>query len=281
MRIGFLMLRHPPTRTSPIMPEVVRLLSEYGAQVDIIYPQEQLVDLAKVRVEHDLYILKAKTELALSLAGALHAAGAAMLNPYPVSVVLHDKIITFQILQAAGIPVPKTYVASCPEQLTALLNDGPLVVKPYKGSDGKGVRVVWDEDELDHGPANGEPLFAQRYHPPQGRDSKIYSIGGQLFGVKRVWPARTYEEKLGEPFTLTQELREIALRCGRVFGLDLYGLDVIESNGTPYVVDISSFPGFKGVPDAALRLADYVFAAAEGVVCGESLLTPVAKDRPA
>jgi ribosomal protein S6--L-glutamate ligase len=263
------------------MPEVVRLLSEYGAQTDVIYPEEQLVDLSRVRVEHDLYILKAKTELALSLAGALHAAGAAMLNPYPVSVVLHDKIISFQILQAAGVPVPETYVASSPEQLTPLLDDGPLVVKPYKGSDGKGVHVVWDEDELDHGPANGEPLFAQRYHPPQGRDLKIYCIGGQLFGVKRVWPARTWEEKLGEPFTITPELRDIALRCSRVFGLDLYGLDIIESDGKPYVVDISSFPGFKGVPDAALRLADYIFAAAERLVSGAPPLTPAAKDTAA
>ena len=88
-------------------------------------------------------------------------------------------------------------------------------------------------------------------------------LGTQVFGVQRVWPARTYEEKLGEPFTVPPELRDIALRCGEVFGIDLYGLDIIESLGRPYVVDVSSFPGFKGVPDAALRLADYIFWAAE------------------
>jgi ribosomal protein S6--L-glutamate ligase len=272
------MLRHPPTRMSPILPEVVRLLSEWGAKADIIYPEEQLVDLSKVRVEHDLYILKAKTELALSFAGSLHAAGAAILNPYPVSVTLHDKIITFQILQAAGVPVPKSYAASCPDQLTPLLDEGPLVVKPYKGSDGKGVHVVWDADELDHGSSKGELLFAQRYHQPEGRDRKIYCIGGHLFGVKRVWPPRTYEQKLGEAFTITSELREIALLCGSTFGLDLYGLDIIESKGKPYVVDMSSFPGFKGVPDAALRLADYIFTAAQGVMSGASLLRRVAKE---
>src|SRR5712692_3225750 len=113
------MLRYPPTRMSNILPEVVRLLSEWGAKVDVIYPEQQLVDLSKVRVEHDLYILKAKTELALSLAGVLHAAGAAILNPYPVSMTLHDKIMTFHVLQAAGLPTPETYVASHPDQLTS------------------------------------------------------------------------------------------------------------------------------------------------------------------
>jgi hypothetical protein len=40
---------------------------------------------------------------------------------------------------------------------------------------------------------------------------------------------------------------------------------VIFSGGRPYVVDISSFPGFKGVPGAAARLADHLYAAARGV----------------
>jgi ribosomal protein S6--L-glutamate ligase len=270
MRIGFLMLSYPETRKSPIMPEVVRLLSEWGATVEVIHPDEQLLDLSALRVANDLYILKAKTNIALSVAGALHAAGAAILNPYPVSMMLRDKIITFQILQAAGVPTPKTYVASRPAQLTRLLENGPLVVKPYRGSGGEGVRVIWDPEELDNLPSDQEPILAQRYHKPNGRDRKIYCIAGQVFGVKRVWPPRSYEEKLGEPFTITPELREIALRCGEAFGIDLYGLDVIESDGGHYVVDVSSFPGFKGVPDAALRLADHIYWSAQRVLDGKA-----------
>src|SRR2546422_11404248 len=163
------MLRYPPTRMSNILPEVVRLLSEWGAKVDVIYPEEQLVDLSKVRVEHDLYILKAKTELALSLAGVLHAAGAAFLNPYPVSMTLHDKIMTFHVLQAAGLPTPETYVASHPDQLTPLLDEGPLVVKPYNGSDGKSGRVGWGADEPHESPPHQGTLFSPRHCQPPRR----------------------------------------------------------------------------------------------------------------
>ncbi|MFQ5776778.1 MAG: RimK family alpha-L-glutamate ligase [Terriglobia bacterium] len=265
------------------MPEVVRLLSEWGAKVDVLYMEEQFIDLGKIRPEYDLYILKAKTDLAFSIAGALHAAGAAILNPYPVSAVLRDKITTFQILQAAGVPTPETYVTAHPDQLSPLLDQGPLVVKPYRGSQGKGVRVIWDIDELNDLPYDREPIFAQRYYEPQGRDRKMYCIGGQVLGVKRVWPARSYEEKLGEAFPITSELRQIALACGRAFGIDLYGLDIIiDSNGKPYVVDVSSFPGFKGVPDAALRLADYIYAVAQRVLRGEPWLpTPERVEVPA
>src|SRR5207245_7516066 len=89
------------------------------------------------------------------------------------------------------------------------------------------------------------PVFAQRYHPPQGRDCKIYVIGGQIFGVKKVFPRRTEEEKLGEPFTLTPELSDLGRRCGRAFEIELYGVDVIESDGKAYVVDMDSIPGTR------------------------------------
>jgi ribosomal protein S6--L-glutamate ligase len=273
VKIGWVAMRGSPTRVSPIMPEVVRLLSGWGATVETIHPEETLTDLSTVRVEHDLYVLKSGTELALSLAGALHAAGAAILNPYPVATMCRDKVIATRVLQAAAVPVPDTFVTHDPWRLAPLLEDGPLVVKPHRGSKGRGVQVVWDADELDALSPDGGVLFAMRYQEPEGRDRKIYCIGGQLFGVKRVWPARTYEEKVGEPFALTPELREIALRCGEAFGMELYGLDVVISNGHPYVVDISSFPGFKGVPDAALRLADYIFAAARRTLDGKAVLT--------
>jgi ribosomal protein S6--L-glutamate ligase len=272
MNIALMTMRHPPRPHSPITPVVVALLEEWGATVELVHPDDQLTDLATVRVEHDLYILKSGTELALSLAGALHGLGARILNPYPIAAMCRDKIVATRTLERAGVPVPATYTAMHPARLAPLLDAGPLVVKPYRGSEGRGVHVVWDADELDDVPAGHGPVFAQRYHEPQGRDRKIYVIGGQVFGVKRVWPVRSIEDKLGEPFTITPELRAIALRCGEAFGLELYGLDIIISDGRPYVVDISSFPGFKGVPDAALRLADYIFTAAQRVVAGGPLL---------
>jgi ribosomal protein S6--L-glutamate ligase len=95
--------------------------------------------------------------------------------------------------------------------------------------------------------------------------------------VKKIFPARTQVEKRGEPFTPAPALCEIALRCGKAFGIDLYGVDIIESDGKPYVVDMCSMPGFKGVPDAASHLASYfyAYAAAERASRGQPLLKSV------
>ena len=253
------------------MPSVMRALSDAGVVVDVIHPVKQRLELSDVRVEHDLYVLKKTSRLALSIAGALHAQGAVIVNPYPVSVALRDKIITSRILQSAGVPTPDTYVASHPERLESLLDGGPLVVKPYQGSDGFGIRVVRSIAELAAVPAGKDPVFAQRYHPPQGRDRKMYVIGGRVFGVKKVFPARTDAEKHGEPFTPTAELREIVVRCGQAFGIDLYSIDIIEREGKPYVVDMCSIPGCRGVPDGPSHLASYLFAAAERAARGQPL----------
>jgi ribosomal protein S6--L-glutamate ligase len=271
LRICLLLARHPPGHVSPIMPDVRRLLAAAGAEVSSLYPDEELTDLVDTPDAHDLYVLKSGTEAALSVAGALHAAGAAVLNPYPVAAACRDKIVATRVLARARVPVPDSWCTATPSVLAPLLEGGPLVVKPYRGHQGRGVRVVRDAGELD-GMEDGGPIFAQRYHEPQGPDRKIYRIGDELYGVMRAWPARTYEQKLGEPFPVVGELRAIALGCGAAFAVDLYGIDVVVSHGRPYVVDCSSFPGFKGVPAAASRLAGYIQAAAARARRGEPML---------
>jgi len=254
------------------MPLVLEALAEAGAVVEIVHPLEHAIELSTVRVEHDLYVLRKLSGLSLSLAGALHKLGAAIVNPYPVTAMLHDKVVTTRVLQAASVPTPPTYVASRADELAPLLAVGPLVVKPYQGGGGHHVRIVRSLSELESVETRGrEPVFAQRYLPNDGRDRKIYAIGDRLFAVKKVFPRRTDDEKRGEPFALTPELQEIALRCGRAFGIDLYGVDIIESEGKPYVVDMDSIPGYKGVPNAPRLLAEYFLNAAERAAGGESV----------
>jgi ribosomal protein S6--L-glutamate ligase len=137
------------------------------------------------------------------------------------------------------------------------------VVKPQRGSKGRGVTIVRTVDELLAVPADGDLLFAQEYRQPDGRDLKIYCLAGEYSGVMRVFPARTYEEKLGEPFEVSDEMREISDRVRRAFGVDLFGLDIVLSDGRPVVVDVNTFPGFKGVPDAGARLGEYIFEKAK------------------
>src|SRR3989441_2102735 len=163
VRIGFL-LPHYSHKSKSFMPAVVRLVGESGAVAEVVHPVDRVVDLSKVRVEHDLYILRHTSGLSLSLAGALHQLGAVIVNPYPVSAAMTDKIVASRILQAAGVPTPATYVASHPDQLLPLLDSGPLIIKPYRGGGGHQIRIVRTPAELAAVDCGRDPGFAQRHH---------------------------------------------------------------------------------------------------------------------
>ena len=265
-RIGVLLPTYSQHSTSQ-MPSVLRTLADLGATVDVIVPPapDRPVELSRLRVEHDLYVLWKISGLALSLAGALHELGATIVNPYPALAALRDKIVATRILQAAGVPVPATYVATGTDALLPLLEDGPIVVKPYQGAGGHDVQIVRsgaDLVNLELGRRAGrDPIFAQRY---------------RCFGVMKVFPRRTAEEKQGEPFMVSAELRDFAFRCGRAFGVELYGVDIIESGGVPYVVDVGVTPGYKGVPDAPRLVARYLYAAAIHAARGEQVASGMA-----
>ncbi len=264
-RIAFLLPSYSRHSTS-LMPQIVRAVADAGADVEVVVPPSGAIDLDAVQVDHDLYVLRKMSGLALSLAGALHQLGATIVNSYPATAALRDKIVASRVLHAAGVPTPAAFVADSPADLAPLLEDGPLVVKPYGGGGGHHVQVVRTAAELAAVPQRPrEPVFAQRYLPHDGRDRKIYAIGDRLFGVKKVFPRRTDAEKRGEPFVLSAELGDIAERCGRAFGAQLYGVDIVVSGGQPYVVDMGTAPGYKGVPDAPRLVAEYLYAAASSL----------------
>ena len=259
LRVAIVALRHPSGRFSVLVPEMVDRLQRHGCDVEVLDPDAGPVDLGAVRTEADLYIVKSGTEAALSFAGVLHARGARVVNPYPVAAACRDKVVQTHVLAEAEVPVPRSWMTVEPMSLLRHLSEGPLILKDPRGSQGRGLEIVHDRAQLAALP-EGTPWLAMRYHQPEGQDLKLYRIGEEVFGVERIFPARTYIEKLGRPYPVPADLRDIVLRCGDAFGISIYGVDVIRSRGQHWVVDMSSFPGFKGVPAAGRRIIDHVLA---------------------
>jgi ribosomal protein S6--L-glutamate ligase len=101
-------------------------------------------------------------------------------------------------------------------------------------------------------------LLAQSYIDNTGFDIKLYVVGTEVYAVAKRSPLHpdVVVDKRLIPMTL--ELRELALRVGKIFGLDIYGLDVVETSHGPVVVDINDFPSFGQVPQAEALLSAYV-----------------------
>ncbi len=266
MKIGVMLggTNFETQRRNPVILETIEILRGWGAEVEVIEPRLMNFELSDLRVSHDLYVIKSIARpIAASVAATLHALGARTFNPFPIVQLIRNKIVTMRLLAAHGVPVPATYVSADREALGPLLEDGPLIVKPFMGSSGIGVRRVTTREELmlvDDLP----PIFAQRFHPSDdGFDHKISVIGGNIFGVRRIFPLRTYSDKIGTPLEIDDETRDIVSRISKALAIDMFSFDLIVSGGNPYVVDVSSFGGMMGIPNAASLVAERIIRAWE------------------
>jgi len=261
--VCFLLERGTPPRLNPILAETFTLLEAQGVTVSVRYPEEELIRLDTMTVDADLYLLKSDTEMALSLATALEGLGARVLNRASASALAKDKVVAAAVLHRAGIPAPRSLAASRPGQLASHLASGPLIFKAHRGYHGVGLATVDRIEALPGDDAYPDLAFAQTYLSRARTDLKVLGIGDEVFGVRKPFGPDSYV-KFGEPVPLSPELEAIARRCAKAFGLDLYGLDVAEAEDGSYaaVVDVNYFPGYRGVPDAARRLAGYIARAA-------------------
>ena len=269
MKIHFLVNRRVPDVPSPVLAEVYRHLARAGHQVLVSIPEEELRRCDQVDVDADLYVIKSHTELAYSLAGALDTAGARQLNPYAAWSLTQDKIIIANLLRAGGIPTPNSWITSSPDLLDELIELHPLIVKPHRGHRGEGIRVVTTRQDLENLDLTREPVIVQERIPGPGHDLKVYIVGQHVFGVVKPFSEVSFA-RAGVPCNLDSSVADIARRCGTVLGLGLYGIDVIESPSGPVVVDVNTFPGYKGVPDPGPMIAQYI----DDFACGRFELQP-------
>ncbi len=248
-----------PGDPNPLLDALEAELRLAEVAVISLFPAE--MDSSVSIPQADAAVLKDKTPAGLEWGRRLHEAGIPTVSPYPVTALCRDKLRTNHVLAQAGLPVPECRPVTGPEDLLPMLADGPVILKPRRGSRGRGIQIIHDTAEV---PMSWgvEEMFAQRYYEPETLDRKIYRIGNDVFCVERVWPPVTLKEKQGRLIELDTPTRELAMECGWVLGTEIYGVDVIEHEGRPWIVDLSSFPGFKGVPDAGARIATVVLRVA-------------------
>ncbi|MEV7685258.1 ATP-grasp domain-containing protein [Streptomyces bungoensis] len=251
--------------------EVIHQLTLWGHRVDVVRPGGSLLHLTEAvqTSDHDAWVLKTVSGgPGLTLLEAAASAGLTTINDARAIRGVRDKALAAVLGLSRGLPLPATYAAAQPELLLEIPeSEYPLVVKPADGSSGRAVHLVSSPRRLAEmlPELAGEGLLiAQPYVPNSGVDIKVYSVGGELYATERSSPLHPDHAVRERHVPLSPEIAEIAARVGVVYGLDLYGADVVLGPNGPVVVDVNDFPSFRQVPDAPARLARAVLALAAG-----------------
>jgi len=258
-------LEEQDTHTSLPM-AVVDQLRKWDHSVDLLEPHTSITsmrDLTEPR--YDAYILKTVSNgPGLSLLEAAEAIGIPTINsPHAIRQV-RDKAVAIALAYAHDIPIPPTYFVAhlrLLEQIPSMYY--PLVVKPTNGSCGRGIYRVESPAEaatLQLAEAHNSFFLAQRYMENSGFDIKLYVIGKEVFSVARRSPLHPEVEVKQQLIPTPVTLHELAMRIRNIFGMDLYGLDVIETPHGPMVIDINDFPSFGLIPEAVQRIASSILS---------------------
>jgi ribosomal protein S6--L-glutamate ligase len=102
--------------------------------------------------------------------------------------------------------------------------------------------------------------LAMRYVENSGYDIKLYVTGQEVHAIVKSSPLHGMVRE--EEIAVSRDMLKLARRVGQVFGLDLYGVDVLETPQGLMLVDINDFPSFYGVPRKVASVAEYILHAA-------------------
>ena len=208
----------------------------------------------------DLYLLKSHAPQALELARYLEQQNAHVVNSWAASVACQDRVLMAQRMEEAHLPWPHTWSFSSLEELLGQHEflstlSFPIIIKSYYSHRGDLVDKV---DSLEALQAlapqwSKEAVVLQEFAAGDGWDIKFWVIGEQIFAARRRTALEPDAPKTDIPLAnddLPEEWIRIMQEIGRAFNLRLYGVDLLMTERGPMIVDINSFPGFRGVPGA-------------------------------
>lgn len=197
-----------------------------------------------------------------------------------------DKLRALQILCRHDIGVPPTvftrqadHVPNCIEKVEG----PPVVVKLLQGTQGIGVvlaetsRAANSVIEAFHG-LDQNILIQKFIKEAKGADIRALVVGRKVVAaMKRQAVAGEFRSNLhrggtATAFRLPASYRKTALAAARLLGLKVAGVDMIESNEGPMVMEVNSSPGLEGI-----QKATGVDVAAEIIAHLEREVSPVGR----
>jgi len=197
----------------------------------------------------------------MNLLHKLQRLGMIIINP-PLSIERSvDKYHTLALLEEQGLPVPRTIVTESHEEALKAFHElgGDVVIKPLFGSRGIGSTRISDPDVATrlfraiafyHG-----VLYLQEFIPHGFSDVRAFVIGDRVVAaMRRVAQNWKTNVSLGaKPNALnpSKELEDLAVKTAQVVGCKVAGVDILESENGPVIIELNSQPGWRGLQSVA------------------------------
>lgn len=221
------------------------------------------------------------TQYGLAVVNHLDMMGIPVVNKTAAIARSRDKLRCLQLLSRHGIDIPRTVMARDRSDVAKLVDEVgglPAIIKLIRGTQGVGVMIASTLQEvqtlLDTFWDLGQEIVLQEFiQESEGVDVRALVVGNRVVGAMRrqakkgEFRSNIHRGGEGAPIELPATYAEAAVKAARIIGLEIAGVDMLESSAGPKIMEVNSSPGFEGLEkatgqDIAGEMIDHALALA-------------------
>ncbi|TYP73683.1 30S ribosomal protein S6--L-glutamate ligase [Aquimarina intermedia] len=175
-----------------------------------------------------------------------------------------DKLRSLQILSRAGLGLPKTIFSNYSKDVTQIVEragGAPLVIKLLEGTQGLGVVLADNQNSAESileafNGLQARVIVQEFIKEAKGADLRVFIVDGVVVGaMKRQGKEGEFRSNLhrggsANIIELTEEEENAALKAARAMGLGIAGVDMLQSERGPLILEVNSSPGLEGIEGA-------------------------------
>ncbi len=188
-----------------------------------------------------------------------------------------DKLRSLQILARAGIGLPKTVFTNYSKEVRKIIESvggAPLIVKLLEGTQGYGVVLAPTkkaaESMIEAFHSMKTRVIVQEFiEEAKGADIRAFIVNGKVVGAMKrqgkegEFRSNLHQGGIGTLIKLSKQERQAALTAAKVMGLSIAGVDLLQSERGPLVLEVNSSPGLEGIEkstgkDVARSIIEFV-----------------------
>lgn len=178
-----------------------------------------------------------------------------------------DKLRSLQRLSKAGIGMPKTVFTNYSrdvEEVIAHVGGVPVIIKLLEGTQGLGVVLAETKNAAESvleafNGLEARVIVQEFIKEAKGADIRALIVDGEVIGaMKRQGKEGEFRSNLhrggtAEVITLNEQELELAMNAAKVLKLPVCGVDMLQSDRGPLLLEVNSTPGLEGIEDATKK----------------------------
>lgn len=202
-------------------------------------------------------------------------------NPSIAIVRSRDKLRSLQIFTRHHIGIPRTIFVNHSRNVDTLLKEvggTPVVIKLLEGTQGVGV-VLAETRQAARSVIqaffglNASFVIQEFIKEAGGADIRAFVVNGKVVGaMKRQGEEGDFRSNLhrggtSQAIKLSRAEKKTAIEAAKAMGLNVAGVDMLQSARGPLLLEVNSSPGLKGIEaatglDIANNIIEYIEKAA-------------------